>query len=298
MRAPRNLLVLAGLTLASCSTPRPDPVYGPYRSLIEVVAELELGVNADLYRFDPPTDVTGENLYRATLARLAAFENLVTDPSYGPTLKFAQARARERLFDFAAAATLYDEVGREQSELGARSRDLAPFARRLAALTAPMADVAPAELLRAIDERRAQLVTALQEAGDDPRRSCVQCCIERLDVRKREFLWRTRALMQDGVQNAVACAREVVTNHVESRRVLEHSLRLADMYAELARAYVAAVDPATHEFNAAQARNLIQAASQVYAEVAAVDGKPEREEARAALVALEALSLRVGGERP
>ena len=92
-------------------------------------------------------------------------------------------------------------------------------------------------------------MSLLQEIGTDPRRAFVLCSIERIDVRKREFLWRTRALVQDGVQTAVATAREVVSNHVESRRVLEHSLRLADMYSELARAYVSAVDPASHEFN-------------------------------------------------
>ncbi len=293
-----RLLPILLFACTACSTPRPDPIYGPYRSLIEVVAELEVGVNADLYRFDPPTDVTGENLYRATLARLTSFENLVSDPSYRPTLRFAEARAHERLFDFGEAAALYDEVGRDQTDLGARARDLAPFARRLATLTEPLPAVAPNDMLKALDDRRAQLVTALQDATDDPRRSCVLCCIERLDVRKREYLWRARAALDNGVAIAIAAARDVVSKHVDSRRVLEHSLRLADMYAELARAYVAAVDPASHEFNAAQARNLIQSASQVYAEVAAVDGKPEREEARAALVALESLSVRIGGERP
>ena len=115
--------------------------------------------------------------------------------------------------------------------------------------------------------------------------------IERYDVRAREWYWKYRAAI--GAENALSFARHVATTHVDSRRVLEHLLRVGDMYAELARTTVAQADPADHTHDPALLRGLVREALAVYAEVAAVDGRPEREEARAAMVQLEALLARV-----
>ncbi len=296
--APIFFLLLA-LT-AGCAAPRLDPAFDPYRSLAEVVAVLQNGVDADLYRFEPPLDVSGENVFRASLARLARYYDLVPDPGYRTAIRFAQARARERLLDFQEAAKLYGEVAQGKGPLAQRAAKDLEFAARMAELTRPLADeqgtTSPEQLLLYLAGQRQALRELLEKLDKEDARACLALIsIERLDVREREFLWRTRALFPGGSKVALDAARQTVRDHVESRRVLEHSMRLGDMYAELARSYISSVDPAGFDFDAAYARNLIQSASRVYAEVAAVDGRPEREEARAALVTLEALVARIGG---
>jgi len=297
-RFPRGAAALSVLLFA-CAAPRLDPAFDPERSLAEVVALLQSGVDRDLYRFEPPADPTGENLFRASLARLQRYGELVTDPAFQDSMRFARARAHERLLDFEAAERLYAEVAASQSPLQEHAALYLPFARSMAEIMrAPgrnEQDMQPDQLLLRLADQRQRLREVGQALGEDPRVCLVNLCIERLDVREREFLWRTRALFPTGPKVALDAARELIEDHVESRRVLEHSLRLADMYSELARSYVAAVDPEGYDFDAAYARNLIQSASQIYAEVAAVDGRVEREEARAGLVSLEALTDRIQG---
>ncbi|MBL8766170.1 MAG: hypothetical protein JNL94_02325, partial [Planctomycetes bacterium] len=82
----------------------------------------------------------------------------------------------------------------------------------------------------------------------------IECAIERQDVREREYLWRVRAFVDDGAQLALDSAQRVIAHHVDSRRIHEHRLRLADFYAELARSYVVAVDPTQATFDAARAQ--------------------------------------------
>lgn len=303
-RRARLSFAVASAIAAGCAEPRLEPQYQPARSLVEVVAELESARDLDLYRFDPPRDVTGENLYRAAFARLERLEGLIPDPSFRASIRFAEAVAAERLSDFAGASARYAEVAAMGSGLAAQARRQQPLADEMVPLVAPLSDAPdPRDMIVAIDARRAALVEKYEQSKSDPRASLIRCAIERLDVRTREFLWRFRAALPDGTQKAFEFARKVIADHAESRRVFEHTLRLGDMYAELARANLAGSDPAWIEFDAARAKNLIQSAAQVYGEVAAIDGRPEREEARAALANLEALSARIdagpqGGTTP
>lgn len=284
-------------TLLACSAPPVDPVFATDRGLLEVVAELRDVRDADLYRFDPPTDVTGENLFRVALGRLDRFEQLNADADLAVPVACARGLAWERLGNFAAAASQYRVAAAEDSALGAKARADLPFTERMAELTAPVAErPAAPELLRALEGRRGELLAQLEQIGGDARRSLVEVEIERLDVRTREFYWRNRGVL--GADNAFRFARSLIETHGESRRALEHMLRLGDMYAELAQSLLSATDPAGHEFDAGRFRELAYTAASIYAEVATVDGRPEREEARAKLVGIEALLDRAGGSTP
>ncbi len=283
--------------VAACSSGEPaeDPAFDAPRTLAEIVASLEVGLDADLYRFDPPTDVTGENLYRSSRARLERYEELLPDPAFVPAIRFAKALAAERTFDFAAAADEYAAVAGGGSDLAPRAAELLPFAREMSATMAPPSSGAIDEALMHWARARADLNARLDSLDTSaPRESLVLASIEQLDVLERELLWRARLLSPSGARVAIDAARQVVADHQESRRIYEHSLRLADMYAEVAREYAVTSGPESYEHDAAYLRNLVTTAMQIYAEVAAVDGRPEREEARAQLVALEALLDRVG----
>jgi len=293
--------LLVFVAVSGCASSQADPSFGPYRSLVEVVAELEFHRDADLYRFDAPTDVTGENLYRASLARLQNFDALVTDPRFDDSIAFAMAQARERLLDFDAAADLYGRVAAAPTPLGTCAAELLPLTRQLRDLTRPVeseGQLTPDAIVAELEVRRGAMLDLLEASVDDPRSSLVEVVVERLDVRRREFQWRVRAVMNDGTGRALDFASAVVELHPESARVHEHRLRLADMYAELARGYASSIDPGDYEFDATRFRNMVQAASALYTEVATVDGRPERQEARAGLASMESLVRRVRGSTP
>lgn len=286
-------LVLALAAWTGCASPDlPDPAFQVERTLVQVVAELEAAETVDVYRQDPPRDVSGENLYRASVERLRRMEALGVDPVAQPALDYAMATSLWRLGRYEEAAARWDDAARSPSLADAAGHRAAD-ARVMAGWTAPIEDRGSGrELLARLEERRRGLLDRLEELdGGDPRRSQVEVEIERYDVRAREWYWKYRAAI--GAENALSFARHVATTHVDSRRVLEHLLRVGDMYAELARTTVAQADPADHTHDPALLRGLVREALAVYAEVAAVDGRPEREEARAAMVQLEALLARV-----
>lgn len=293
----RGILAALALFVGACADAPVDPSFGPHRSLLEIVAEIESARDVDLYRFDPPLDVTGENLFRASLARLDRFEALSPDPELRPAILLARATARERMLDFSGASAAYREVAATKSGLATRAQRSLPLTEELADLTAPLEEVgAPLDLIAAIEKQRLALVNLLDRSSVEPRRYLIECAIERLDVRRREYAWRIRSIVPDGTARALDLAEATARTHAESRRVLEHLLRLGDAYAELAESQFAVIDPHDSAFDVARALNLIRAAEQVYAEVAAVDGRVEREEARAKLAGLEALGLRARNE--
>lgn len=302
------------LAVVGCATDEPlDPAFQVERTLVQVVAELKAAEGADLYRFDPPRDVTGENLYRASVARLQRMEALGVDVGAQRSVSFAMGVSFLGIGDYKAAAARFDSVSGSAlgsvsgggssgglDALGQLARSNAAWARTMAALVAPVEEPKSASgFLSALDARRAGLLDQLSRVSTDPssdssqkaaRRSLVEVEIERLDVRRREWFWRYRVGV--GNNEALAFARGVAQTHVDSRRVLAHLLRVGDMYAELARTSLEQADPSSRAFDPAELRSLVQLAMSVYAEVAAVDGRPERDEARAAMISLETLLLR------
>jgi hypothetical protein len=66
------LAVVPGL----CAAETRDGQYAPYENLIEVLADFARHLHDDLYRFPPPSDLTGGNLFAATLTRLENFRTL------------------------------------------------------------------------------------------------------------------------------------------------------------------------------------------------------------------------------
>ena len=279
-----------------CTAPAPDPSFSSERGFVELVAELVAAEDDDLYRFDPPIDATGEVLFRSALARLQRFERSPESDGLTEALELARGISQVRLGDAASAVSSFQAAARAE-DLREDALERAAFAERLAALIGPIDEpMRIDDLLPRLDERRRALLD-LAERTDERRRPLVLVEVERLDVRTRELMWRHRSSL--GVDTALGFAGAMAETHAESRRALEHLLRLADMHAELARAMLAAGDPAGYEFSASRFLNVAQTAASIYAEVASVDGRPEREEARAGLASMEALieRARPGGGR-
>jgi hypothetical protein len=73
-----SLAILIASILAGCwsRAPEPDPLYRPTENVLEAVAVLRLHIDDDTYRFPPARDFTGKNVYRASLRRLEALEQI------------------------------------------------------------------------------------------------------------------------------------------------------------------------------------------------------------------------------
>ena len=120
LAAPVASLVIG---LAGCaSKPQPDDRYAPTQSVLEVVSVLRLHTDDDTYRFPPARDFTGKNVYRASLRRLEALEQIhsakLRSGYLTDVLLFAKGRALERIGEYELAAESDGEVKTVHVEIG------------------------------------------------------------------------------------------------------------------------------------------------------------------------------------
>src|SRR5262245_21036690 len=96
--------------------------FAPYEDLVDVVADLTWHLHDDTYRFPPPKDPTGHDLYQLCLKRLENWEKRYPGRLRDVT-SFARAEALERMREYGAAATLYRQLAAGSSDLAAPARD-------------------------------------------------------------------------------------------------------------------------------------------------------------------------------
>jgi hypothetical protein len=305
--------LVAALALG-CAGAASDPRFDPSESVLEVVAVLRRHVPDDTYRFEPAVDVTGRNVYRASLVRLENLERVHADALRSgyldDVIAFAKGRALERLRSFELAAEAYRRAA-------AREGVLEPEALRGAALCDALAEAArigfdlerplaadanagPAsadEALAAFDQRVALLEAMAPDVEGSHYAHVVREEIERADMARARWFDAVRLLAPDGNVRALAERQRLVVRHRESRLHNRHLLALADLYADVAAEYVEAHPPEGLLFDSPTFQELAESAARLYEVVANQDGTSEKLEAQQRLEAFLAFTLRVDRDR-
>ncbi len=305
--------LVATLALA-CAGPAPDPRFDPSESVLEVVAVLRRHVPDDTYRFEPAVDVTGRNVYRASLVRLENLERVHADALRSgyldDVIAFAKGRALERLRSFELAADAYRRAAARKGALepealrAAALRDaLAEAARIGFDLERPLAAGADArptsaeDALAAFDQRVALLELLAPDVESSHYAHVVREEIERADMARARWFDAVRLLSPDGNVRALAERQRLVVRHRESKLHNRHLLALADLYADVAAEYVEAHPPEGLLFDAPTFQELAESAARLYEVVANQDGTSEKLEAQQRLEAFLAFTLRVDRDR-
>src|SRR5205809_4336998 len=115
------LLLGAGLAGPPARAGDATGAYAPYEDLLEVLGDLTWHLRDDLYRFPPPKDPTGHDLYRLALSRLENWEKRYPG-RLRDVVGYARAEALERLGEYAKAADGYGRVVAEGSPLADQAR--------------------------------------------------------------------------------------------------------------------------------------------------------------------------------
>jgi hypothetical protein len=287
------LAVLAGVLAAPPARAGDAPgALAPYEDVLQVMADLTWHLHDDTYRFAPPKDPTGHDLYQLTLHRLENWEK-----RYPGRLKdvtsFGRAEALERLGEYRSAADVYGQVAALPSPLATRARDGAARAAAFAGAAAlpeegPDLDATLTALRRKLD---AWAALVDKQAGT-PYEASALAEEERVERLAATQVVAHRRVLDNGTATAERSLRFLIQKHAESKGLPAHILRLADLYADLARDYVDAHErPLAFDEEAFVQR--ADRALEMYRKVGTWDGSLEKPEAQARFAAFDAYKAAV-----
>lgn len=292
--AEKNDSWLPSFARGKDDTPASNPQYVTEEDLLKIVTEFQRVAGKDSYRFPIPKDVTGANIYKATLKRLQDYEEKHPG-AYPELLVFTRARAYENLHEYDKASAQYQIVAQSRHQLKEEAAQavekLTHFQEvRQRAMTA----TTPVEYLKALDDQIAGWQALQKQYAGTPAEMLAREEEERLDQAKVAFLAINRYRIEDGNESVVLAYRQLLDKHKESKNSYRYQLEFADFYLTLTQEYVTQADPQSLQFDSAVFENLGRTALRLYAQVAQEDGIMEKLEAKGKLEALEAYMAKIG----
>jgi hypothetical protein len=260
----------------------------PYEDLVEVLATLTWHLHDDLYRFPPPKDPTGHDLYLLSLTRLESWEKRFPGRMRDVTA-YGRGEALERLGEYKRAQEAYGQVA------AMLESPLAPKAKDAAAKMEPLADAAALpETGDGVEQQLVALRKKLDAWGalvtrceGKPCESLARVEEERLERATAGLVVDHRRELEHGDETAEQALRFLIQKHADSKNLALHVLRLGDLYADLAREYLAAHDRLL-AFDQDEFVRRADRALETYHKVATWDGAKEKPEGQARFAAIEA----------
>lgn len=281
---------LTGITSAAESNPQ----YVTEEDLLKVVNEFQRAAAKDSYRFPLPKDVTGANVYKATLTRLQDYE--AKHPgAYSEILAFTRGRAYEGLREYEKAIAQYQVVSQSKHALQPEAANAIEVMIRFRDLKrTPLAATTPLDYLKSLDQQIAAWQELQKQYPNTAYEALAKEEEERLDQAKVAFLVINRHRIEDGNESVVLAYSQLVAKHKESKHQYRYQVEFGDFYFTLAQEYVAQNDPQSLQFDSSTFEGVGRSALQLYARVAQEDGIIEKLEAKGKLEALEAYMAKVG----
>jgi hypothetical protein len=271
-----------------------NPQYVTEADLLKVVTEFQRLSGKDTYRFPIPKDVTGANVYKATLTRLRDYEDKHPG-AYPELLAFTRGRAYEGLHEYEKAIAQYQIVSQSKSRLSEEANKAIAILTQFKEIKQrPLTAGTPLAYLQALDSQIAAWQEQEKQQAGTPYEALAREEEERLDWAKVRFLELNRHRLEDGNESVVLAYRQLLDKHKESKNIYRYQVEFADFYFTLAQEYTAQNDPQSLQFDPAVFEDLGRTALRLYAQVAHEDGVMEKLEAKGKLEALEAYMAKVG----
>lgn len=275
------------LFLSGCAeTVKVDERYKPYDNLLEILSDFRRHLEDDTYRFPPAKDITGKNIYKATLIRLKSYEEIYPG-TMGDVVAFSKAKAFEKLLDYDQAILHYEKLLNTKSRLEEEARKNIRICSQLLNLVEKdrkrkegLNNKDLGENLKSFDDiliswndliKKYEGITYYYLAKEEE---------EKVDVEKIEFIVKNRYALKDGVNLAILGYNQLIEKHKESKNIYRHIIKYANLYSTLSREYVKENDPRSLSFDINEFNKLANSALDLYGIVANKDGIPEKIEAR------------------
>jgi tetratricopeptide (TPR) repeat protein len=260
----------------------------PYEDLVEVMATLTWHLHDDVYRFPPPKDPTGHDLYKLSLTRLESWEKRFPGRMRDVTT-LGRAEALEHLGEYQRAAEAYGQLAAmSDSPLARKAKEGAARAHAFAdAAGLPEHGDGIQEELGALRRKLDAWGSLVDKYKDTPYESLALTEEERLERSTTRLVVEHRHEIEHGDETAEKALRFLIQKHADSKHLPVYVLRLGDLYADLAREYVAGNDRPL-AFNEDEFVTRTDRALDTYHKVAVWDGAKEKPEGQGRFAALEA----------
>lgn len=267
----------------------------PAENLIVIIADIQRHLNDDVYRFEYPRDVNGQNVFRSAIVQLSNYEKLYPGRN-ADVVALGRAQAFERLCAFREAGLNYTKAEEATSDDGLKKLARAGFER-----TKKFSEVVDRELdqssLRSYeDDLKAQIADLDKLAGEyanTPHACLARLERERTQMRLAEFFAMFRFMRPYTTEMALDQLKKNLDANSDSKLRYTHHLMLASLNYELAREYTVLYDPEGPDFRIQDFEQYANAARAELAIVEQADGYAEKQEGRALLTALEAFIERI-----
>lgn len=286
-------VMVASALLGGCRSVPTPPETRPHESLMTILAELQLHRGEDVYRFGYPADVTGQNVFRASLIRLVNWEQQ-RPGQWEDIVRYAKGLAFEALGEFEEAAAQFGRVAVLDTELSEAAAERLQVDLRLAELAnfEPEGETLALFLLSMAENvDRWRREAALREGTEWE--AVARHGWEQAEMRQAEILREVRFSIERGDERYREACQQLIEHHADSHRVHQHWLRLGDHHRDLAERLAVFSPPSQTAFDIDTFEQLVGAARTIYLQVERADGFREKLEARARLAALEQFAQRV-----
>lgn len=287
------LLVLVSLGCSGCNRLRPVREIPAYETLLLVLSDYRRFADTDLYRHGIPKDISGQNIFRATLERLHYFAETNPDTDTD-IIDFTRGEAYARLGDFGRAVEHFSKVAGSESPLAPKAgerRDILRLFR--AALDKPTGVDQLGKYLAMLDQQCKDMEDLAAKFRGTYEGSLARRELERIETERALVTFRNRYVLDRAAPRAIEMLQDMIEKHGESRRIHAHRLLLGRFYFELARDMAILAPPDRLGFDADLFTNLVSNAQEQFAMVSQADGYPEKLEAAGLLREVEAFARNV-----
>jgi tetratricopeptide (TPR) repeat protein len=284
-------LLLALFLGDGCSSraPLPEARYLPAGDLLDIVKDFQRLAKEDTYRFSIPKDITGVNIMKATLVRLADYEKK-NPGKFADIVQFNKALALERLREYDEAAAYYRKVAEIEGRLGAvagKNAEILDTFMRIRDKPLPSED--PFKYIEGLDEKVAAWNQLIEKYQGTPYEYLARVEEERIDRAKVAFVEANRYRLKEGNQLTILGYSQLVTKHQQSKNIHRFLIDFGDFYMLLAKEYASQYDPEGLMFDPKTFDQFAKSALKLYTEVARVDGIVEKIEAQGKIEAVRGL---------
>jgi len=263
------------VVLSGCAGGR-GSVYSPHETLLSIVNDYQLFQGVDPYRQPFSQDLTGQNVARATLVRLANYEDLYPG-RFTPEIEMIRGRALADLGDYGGAKAHFLRCADFDTPMRAAAREQAGAAADYEGIFARTVDMQNLESHLADRERQIADFQALADQYRGTRwEALARIERETLEMSRAELLDANQFAISAGANRAREAFEQLVRDHPESRRALSHALRLARFHLDQARLLERLQDPERGRFDWSSFSSHLEIALDILHRVSQADGHPEK----------------------